>query len=135
VRQVRVLNRTRERSLGERVGLADRYWSRLRGLLGRPEPGAGEGLLITPSSGVHMYGMKYALDVLLLDSSGRVVALYPNLAPGKRTKVHRQARAALEVPVGVIDDTNTEEGDVVEWGVPEAAEEHVARSTLILERG
>ncbi len=75
----------------------------------------GEGLLITPSSGVHMYGMKYALDVLLFDAEGRVVALYPGLAPGKRTKVHRGARFALEVPVGVIERSETEEGDVLEW--------------------
>ena len=123
------------RSLGGQVGLADRYWTRLRGLLGRPEPGDGEGLLISPSSGVHMYGMKYALDVILLDPGGRVVALYPDLAPGKRTRVHRQARFALEVPVGVIEDTNTDEGDVLEWRAPDEAEALTDRSTLILERG
>ena len=118
MRWVSVSNRTRDRSLGDQIGLADGYWTRLRGLLGRPEPNAGEGLLITPSSGVHMYGMKYALDVLLFDEEGQVVALYPGLAPGKRTKVHRKARSALEVPVGVIEESETQEGDVLEWVSP-----------------
>ncbi len=107
--------------LGDRIGLADGFWTRLRGLLGRPEPQVGEGLLIVPSSGVHMYGMKYPLDVLFLGPDGRVVALYPGLEPGSRTKVHRGARAALEVPVGLIDDSGTQQGDLLEW---RSADEH-----------
>jgi uncharacterized membrane protein (UPF0127 family) len=135
VRHVCVTNRTRDRSLGDRIGLADGYWTRLRGLLGRPEPGEGEGLLIAPSSGVHMYGMKYALDVLLLDPEGRVVKLYPELPPGKRTKVHREARFALEVPVGTIDRTETRESHVLEWREVNEAEPVINRSALILEQG
>ena len=115
MKRVKVSNLTRDRSLGDRIGLANGYWTRLRGLLGRPEPITGEGLLITPSTGVHMYGMKYSLDVLLFDGKGQVVALYPELSPGKRTKVHGSARFALEVPVGVIERSETQEGDRLEW--------------------
>lgn len=115
MKTIRVANRTREQALGERVWLADGYWTRLRGLLGRPELKEGEGLLIAPSRGVHMYGMRYSLDVVLTDREGRVVALYPDLAPGQRTKVHRDARFALEIPVGVIERTETAEGDMIEW--------------------
>lgn len=116
MKRLSISNRTRSRSLGSRVWLADGYWTRLRGLLGRPPLGEGEGLLIAPSRGVHMYGMKYPLDVVLLDRGGKVVALYRELAPGRRTRVHRDARFALELPVGAIDVSDTEEGDVLEWG-------------------
>ena len=89
-------------------------------MLGRPEPEPGEGLLIVPSRGVHMYGMKYPLDVLLLDMERRVVALYPGLGPGRRTPMHRGARYALELPAGSLHGTGTEEGDVLDWnGRPE----------------
>lgn len=115
MRTVNVVNRTRDRPLGDRIALADGYFTRLRGLLGRPEPREGEGLLIVPSAGVHMYGMKYPLDVLLLDGQGKVVAAYPDLAPWRRTRIHRQARAALELPAGSIGRTGTEEGDLLEW--------------------
>lgn len=121
MKRIGVRNRTRERSLGERIALADGFWTRLRGLLGRPEPRTGEGMLISPSRGVHMYGMKYALDVILADAKGRVVALYPGLAPGKRTRVHRDAGYALEVPVGTIEATGTDRGDLLEW-LPEERE-------------
>lgn len=115
MKTVSVVNRTRGRALGERVALADGYFTRLRGLLGRPEPRQGEGLLILPSAGVHMYGMRYPLDVLLLDGKGTVVAAYPGLAPWSRTRIHRGARAALELPVGTIGESGTEEGDLLDW--------------------
>jgi uncharacterized membrane protein (UPF0127 family) len=110
-----VVNRTRDRPLGDRVALADGFFTRLRGLLGRPEPREGEGLLILPSAGVHMYGMRYPLDVLLLDRQGMVVATYPGLAPWSRTRMHRGARVALELPVGKIGESGTVEGDLLEW--------------------
>ena len=115
MRRVNIRNRTRDRLLGDQVAVADWMWTRLRGLLGRPELQEGEGLLIVPSRGVHMYGMEYALDVLILDRERRVVALYPGLAPWKRTPMHRGARFALELPVGTIEATGTSEGDVLEW--------------------
>ena len=116
MKRIAISNGTKRRPLGDRVWLADGYWTRLRGLLGRPEIRDGEGMLITPCRGVHMYGMKYALDVVFIDRARRVVALYQQLAPGRRTRVHREARFALELPVGTIQSSETEEGDTLEWG-------------------
>ena len=120
-RTVVVHNRTRSVCLGERIALADGFWTRLRGLLGAPEPAPGEGLLILPSRGVHMYGMRYALDVLLLDAEGEVVAAYQDLAPGTRTRVHRTARSAVELPAGSIARSGTRPGDVLSWEPSPAA--------------
>lgn len=115
MRRVSVTNRTRGVSLGERVEVADGFWTRLRGLLGRSGLESGEGLLLTPCRGVHMMGMRFPLDVVLLDGDGRVAGLYPELAPGKRTRLHREARHALEVPAGTIERTGTREGDELRW--------------------
>ncbi len=114
-----VLNHSREVSLGDRVAIANTRWTRLRGLLGRPEPQEGEGLLIVPSRGVHMMGMRYALDVVLLDGAGTVVALYPELPPWGKTRMHRGARVALELPAGSIARTGTRTGDLVDWSPAE----------------
>lgn len=117
MRRLSVVNRTRERPLGDRIAVADRFWSRLRGMIGRPAPGRGEGLFIAPSRGVHMYGMAYPLDVVLLDEAGCVVAVYSGLEPGRRTEVHREAHYALELPPGTIHRTGTAEGHVLEWAL------------------
>ena len=115
MKYLRLVNRTRDRTLGSRVGLADQWWQRARGFMGRAEPGPGEGLLLSPCRAVHMIGMKYALDVILLDRQGRVVALHPELGPGRRTAWLARARYALEVPAGTIRETDTREGDLVAW--------------------
>jgi uncharacterized membrane protein (UPF0127 family) len=115
VKRVRIQNRSRGTVLGERIEVADGFFTRLKGLLGRDGLGTGEGLLIVPSRGVHMFGMRFALDVLLLDSERRVAARYPALAPGKATGMHRGVRYALELPVGTIDSTSTGEGDSLDW--------------------
>jgi len=110
-----VTNRDREACLGDRIEVADGFWTRLRGLLGRADLEPGGGLLLEPSRGVHMLGMRFALDVLLLDAGRRVVGLYRELAPGRRTRLHGDARYALEVPVGTIERTRTREGDELTW--------------------
>ena len=115
MKYVRAVNRARDRVLGARIGVADRWWLRLRGLGGRAGLGPGEGLLLRPCRAVHMMGMKFPLDVAFLDSANRVVARYPRLSPGARTRWHRGARAVLELPAGTLEETGTIEGDLVEY--------------------
>lgn len=113
MRTVRVENRTRGVELARRARVAETHWTRLRGLLGRRRLRPGEGLVLTPSRGVHTWGMHYAMDVAFTDAVGRVVALYPGLAPFSRTSVHSDAVQAIELPAGTIRRTGTREGDLV----------------------
>ena len=114
-RRVEVVNATKGTVLGTRVAVADRWWERLKGLLGAPGIAAGEGLVLTPCRSVHMYGMRFALDVALVDAAGRVVALYPHLEPGNRTRLHREAASAVELPSGTLERSRTGLGDRLEW--------------------
>ena len=123
MRYVEVTNATRGRVLGSRVAIADRWWSRARGLLGRSPLNEGEGLFLAPCRAVHMWGMRFALDVAFVDARGAVVALYHSLRPGSRSRWHREAHAALEFPAGTLDATGTAEGDALDWtlAIAEAA--------------
>ena len=104
-------NADRRTMLAERARLADTWWGRLRGLLGTSALPEGEGLILRPCSSVHMFGMRYALDVAFFDRDARVVATYPSLAPGRWTRVHRAAVAALELPAGTLSNAATLPGD------------------------
>ena len=110
-----VTNVSRGRTLGTRIGVADGWWSRLRGLLGRPAPAEGEGLLLLPCRSVHTFGMRYPLDVAFLDRAGSVIAAYHALPPGARSRWHRFAYAALELPPGTLRRTDTSAGDTLTW--------------------
>ena len=115
MRLLRVVNTRRNCELGGRIGLADGWLARLRGMIGRPAPGPGEGLLLTPCRSVHMYGMRFSLDVAFLDGNGTVIATYLVLSPGSRTRWHRNAVHALELPPGTLERSGTVVGDVLVW--------------------
>jgi uncharacterized membrane protein (UPF0127 family) len=125
---LRVVNRTRGAVVGSRVQVADRFWARLRGFLGRPQPSPGEGLLLTPCDGVHMFGMRFPLDVVFLTEDGTVVHLVEALKPWQRTPRVARARAVLEVPVGTLGRTGTMVGDRLGWDDLELATPLARRS-------
>jgi len=118
---MRILNRTRGTLVGSRVEVADSWWSRLRGYLGRREPGPGEGLLLVPCRAVHTYGMSFAVDVIFLDPMGRVLAIFPEMKPWTRSPRVAGARYCLEVPAGTVETTGTEVGDDLAWKTPRFA--------------
>ena len=120
MRLLRVVNTGRDCELGTRIGLADNWLARLRGMLARPEPIAGEGLLLTPCRSVHMYGMRFPLDIAILDANRAVVAAYRSLPPGSRTRWHRDAVHALELPAGTLESSGTAVGDVLAWAAQPA---------------
>lgn len=101
------------RVLANRAWLADGWWTRLRGLLGRPRLGPGEGLMLEPCKAIHTFGMSYPIDVAFLDPEGRVVATYDEIAPWRHTRWHGGAIRALELPPGTLNVTGTGVGDTV----------------------
>jgi uncharacterized membrane protein (UPF0127 family) len=110
---VNARNLTRDLVLADRCRRAVRFHERLVGLLGRDRLEAGEALWIEPCSSVHTWFMRFPLDVLFVDRAGAVVAVHPGLRPFAATRLHRRARAALELPAGTIAATGTRPGDRV----------------------
>lgn len=97
-----------------RCELADTPWRRLRGLLGRELP-ADAGLLIRPSSSVHMFFMRYAIDAVFLDRQGRVLRVAAGLRPW-RLASRRGARAVLELPAGAAARAGLTDGEQLRFG-------------------
>ena len=113
MRYLRAENPARGSILGIRIGLADSWWYRLRGLIGHSGLESGEGLILRPCRAVHMAWMSFPLDVAFLDKAGGVVASYHGIAPGGRTRWHSGALDALELPAGTLAATGTIEGDTI----------------------
>ena len=110
--RLRVINHTRDgRVLVQRLHLALRYGSRLRGLLWRQPLGPGEGMLLMPCNGVHTFFMGYPIDVLFLNEGGDVHELVPGLAPWRLTSIYGQAVATLELAAGGAARAETVAGD------------------------
>jgi len=108
---VQIKNRTKGTVIGTRVAMADTMWTRLIGLLRETGLDPGTGLLIRPSSAVHTLGMKFAIDVVALDPSDKVVGLWPGLIPNRMSGLSFKARAMLELPTGTIRQSQIELND------------------------
>jgi uncharacterized protein len=113
-RSVRIVNASRGTVLAERAEMADSFWARGCGLLGRSTLPAGEGLLIVPARAVHCIGMAFPIDVVHLDRAGRVLKVVANLRPHRFGPLVWRSRAVVELPAGTAATTGTREGDEVE---------------------
>ena len=109
------MNSTRGTVLGECVRVADTSVTRMVGLLGERELGAGDGLLIVPSQGIHTWGMRFPIDVVVLDDDWNTIAVRRAMRPFRMTRIFLKAAAVLELPAGTVDSTSTAVGDVIEF--------------------
>lgn len=112
---MRVVNRTREILLGDKVRTAQTFLSRLVGLLGTAAIAEGGGLWIVPCRSVHTLGMRYPIDVAFLDARGVVVGILERLPPNRVGRRFRDARGALELRAGTLAATGTAHGDRLEF--------------------
>ena len=117
---MRAVNVTRKAVLAEQLEWAGTSGERRRGLLGRERFAAGGGLYLAPCQWVHMFGMRFAIDVAFLARDGRVLAVHHGLRPGRISKLVWRADGALELPAGVLAATGTQVGDRVEMAEEES---------------
>ena len=94
----------------ERCLLAETPLARLRGLLGRSDLPAGEGLLLRPAGSIHTAFMRFPIDAVFLDPDLRVVKIAPDLKPW-RVAGSRGAKAVLEIPAGEASRRGVTVGD------------------------
>jgi uncharacterized membrane protein (UPF0127 family) len=93
----------------ERCGVARSLPSRTRGLLGRSELAAGDGLLI-PTWSIHMFFMRFAIDAVFLDRERHVLRIVENLRPW-RTASCRGAKEVVELAAGEASRRGLAKGD------------------------
>jgi uncharacterized membrane protein (UPF0127 family) len=94
----------------ERCEIPETAFGRARGLLGRDGLEPGEGMLIDRSGSVHMFFMRFPIDVVFLDRDRKVVGVRHGLRPW-RVAGARRAVAALELPAGTAAKARIEVGE------------------------
>jgi len=114
-------NLTRSSDLASDVEVADSLWGKFKGLMGRASLPAGTALWLPASNGIHMMFMRFPIDAVFLghpvDDGGvravvsvhRALRTWTGLVP-----FVRGAHGVLELPVGAIDASGTQVGDLVE---------------------
>jgi uncharacterized protein len=92
----RLVNATRGLVLADTIEAAFESGSRKRGLLGRDSLGERTAVIIAPSSAIHTFGMRFAIDVLFVNRRGEVLKRVTGLKRW-RIAVRPRAFAAIEL--------------------------------------
>jgi uncharacterized protein len=106
-------NASKQQCLASQVRMADKFWSRLKGLLGTTSLPAGQAVCLEGCRCIHMIGMLYAIDALFVDEAGKVVGLVNAIKPWRISAYFSKAVRCLELPAGTIAATRTVLGDVI----------------------
>jgi uncharacterized membrane protein (UPF0127 family) len=117
LQKLRVRNVTKGTVIADRANIADTSQKRRTGLLQHTGLDEGEGLWIVPCEAIHMFGMKFAIDVLFIDKKRKVLKVSPNMAASglsKRMAMSLLAHSVVELPAGTAEKTRTEAGDQLE---------------------
>ncbi len=115
---LRALNRTRKTVLCERLETATSLAEQSRGLLGRSRLESGSGLLfvagrLSPFMWMHMFFMRFPIDIVFLDGHNRVLTINHDLKPWRVSSIVIRARKALELEAGAAARSATAPGDEI----------------------
>jgi len=110
---MRIINQTKNTLLAEQAVVADTFFKRTIGLLGRKELQKGEALVLRPCNSVHTFFMRFPLDLLFLDKNNKILKTISSIQPFRLTPIYFNAHFAIELPTGTIQDTSTAQNDTI----------------------
>ena len=102
------------------VKIAKTFLEKVVGLLAAREAYA---LLFKTRFGLHTIGMRYPIDVVILDKENRVVAMKDNIKPFSMYFWNPMHDTLIELPSGFIKQKKIQVGDSVIFRVSEANRE------------
>jgi len=125
-----VYNKTRESFLALRVSRADTHLARLRGLLGAGRLNSDEGIWVTPSQGIHSMGLRFAIDLIYLDASDRVIETIESFGTFRIGPLRMKCESVLELPTRTIFHSQTQVGDQLLICHPEQIEQYLQEDEI-----
>ncbi len=119
---MKISNKTRKALLADKVEVATRFWKKTIGLMFRSGIDDSAGFLMEFERegfyGVWMLGMRFAIDLIFMDSEKRIVEAFENIKPvginpgsWRVYSPGKTARWVLELKAGRIRKTKTSTGD------------------------
>jgi len=110
-----IVNVTRSTTLARHADVADSFWSRGKGLIGRRRALEDYGLVIRPCNAIHTFFLSFPIDVLYLDRQSRVLRILPSLQPWRIGPIVWRGKTVVELPAGTAAQTGTIIGDIIAY--------------------
>ena len=119
MRKFTVIAQSSGRTVLEEVGAADGFLARMLGLMGRRSLRRGHGLWLPRTSSVHTCFMRFAIDVVYLDTHKRVEKIVGGLRPW-RVSWCWGADSVLEAPAGWAAELGLRTGESLRFSPKQA---------------
>jgi uncharacterized protein len=101
----------------ERCVIVTSMLPRMKGLLGRKELPAGDGIYLSPASSIHMFFMRFAIDAVFVDRELVVRKVVRDLKPWRIASA-RGSRSVFELAAGEAASRGIEAGQRLRLGDP-----------------
>jgi uncharacterized membrane protein (UPF0127 family) len=105
------LKDSQNRTLANKVWLANDPWSRLKGLLGRQGFPNEDAMWITPCNSIHTFFMKFAIDAVFVDNNLKICKIVKDIKPGRLIWPVWSAQSVFEFSAGFAERHGLKEGD------------------------
>lgn len=105
-----LMNERTRCAVADEVEVALSRTARRRGLLGRDGLAPFSALVLAPCASVHTMFMRFAIDVVFVDATGRAVRIVRDLLPW-RAAIASSAHVAIELPAGTLASRDVTVGD------------------------
>jgi hypothetical protein len=88
--------------ISQRVSVPTTFWQRAKGLLGKNQIDGDECYLFYDCNSVHMFGMKFSLDLVYLNKELKIIKLVSSLQPWQISACLK-GKHVLEMRAGSIE--------------------------------
>jgi len=97
------------------VDIANTFFQRTRGLLGRTALIKGEALFIPECGAIHTLFMRFSIDVVFFNKQNRVNKIIPCLLPFRFALGPWGTQGVLELQCGLLENCDFNKGDTISF--------------------
>ena len=113
---MKLVNKTNSQVLFQEVIRADSLFTRMFGLMGKKDFPRSTAMWFTKCNAIQTCFMRFAIDCVFVDSTGKVIKIYHGIKPWRMTQFVSNATDAIEMVAGLAKEKNVNEGDILECG-------------------
>ncbi len=108
---MKLIDTTNDNIIGDKIEIAESFWSKTVGLLNRKKLKKDEGLLLKKTRSIHSIGMKFNFDAIYLDKDFKIVEIHHNIKPNKVLPIVFNAKHTLEVAANTAKELGLKKGN------------------------
>lgn len=114
MKKIKIQNITKKNTIAGEGALADNFYTRLKGLIGKKTLAVDGAVCIKPCKSVHTFFMRFSIDVIFIDENGLVCEIVRNIKPYRVSKYVLKAKYVIEILSGNAQKLKIELGDRIE---------------------